>query len=396
MLTIKPMENTSSDHETIFNQICNQLNDLSPGTKPPVQEVIAKAAASPKIEMMQNQMKKFNTDMIESQEELKSKIKNLGNVQFGYDSMDQQLRQLSEQLTVERGLNSKLSADLARSLEVSLQLQLEIQNLKTRTGQSLTEEKKYSLTLQDKLKNLHRDFELSQALKDESALELAKAKNAFQRESQNFEGRIKNLEETLMKQREEFTQSKNTLEDELKSEKESKVQLENKLLAQIEGLQIELESVKTQSHETLERTKSQHDTEMQETVEFFEKQVDQKDEEIKTLNSKIEEIQCAFTEVEGSAQQQQEVLNNLMSVAESKIVEMKLALDKKAIEAQDYYSHLQQALTQLQVTKQENISLRDYAQKLNYYHQQTLQQAGIHLNQQATTQQQQQQHGIKS
>lgn len=373
------MENTSSDHETIFNQICNQLNDLSPANKAETQN---KSVSGPTIETMQNQMKKFNSDLIESQEELKSKIKNLGNVQFGYESMDQQLRQLSEQLTVERSLNAKLSADLARSLEVSLQLQLEIQNLKTKTTQSLNEEKKFSLTIQDKYKNLQRDFELSQALKDESALELAKAKNAFQRETQNFEVRFKTLEETLVKQREEATLTKNQLEDELKAERESKVVLESKLLAQIEGLELELATFKTQSQENLERIKVQHETEMQETVEFFEKQIDQKDEEIKTLSTKIEEIQASFSEVETSAHQQQEVLNNLMSVAESKIVEMKLALDKKSIEAQDYYSHLQQALSQLAVTKQENLSLRDYAQKLNYYHQQTLQQAGIQPGQQ--------------
>lgn len=376
MHNIDRMENTSSDHESIFNQICNQLNDLSPGQKNASIEPQQKSN-SPRIEIMQNQMKKFNSDLIESQEEIKSKIKNLGNVQFGYESMDQQLRQLSEQLTVERGLNSKLSADLARSLEVSLQLQLEIQNLKTKTTQSLSEEKKFSQTLQDKLKNLQRDFELSQALKDESALELAKAKNAFQRESQNFESRIKILEENLQKQKEEFQNAKDQLEDQLKIEKETRIEIEHKLSAQLEGLQIELDSVKSQGHEHLERIKAQHDNEIQETVEFFEKQIEQKDAEIKLLNDKIEEIQNAFSEVEGSAQKQQEVLNNLMSVAEGKIVEMKLALDKKSIEAQDYYSHLQQALAQLAVTKQENLSLRDYAQKLNFYHQQTLQQAGI-------------------
>ncbi|MNL39982.1 hypothetical protein D3C87_1622940 [compost metagenome] len=52
---------------------------------------------------------------------------------------------------------------------------------------------------------------------------------------------------------------------------------------------------------------------------------------------------------------------------------MKLALDKKALEAQDYYSHLQQALTKVGVLNQENAAMKEYVTKLNYYHQQAQQ-----------------------
>jgi hypothetical protein len=71
-----------------------------------------------------------------------------------------------------------------------------------------------------------------------------------------------------------------------------------------------------------------------------------------------------------SALQQNEALKNLTQIAETKIVEMKMALDKKSLEAQDYFSHLQQTLSQSVILKQENTALKEYVAKLNYYHQQ--------------------------
>ncbi|HEY8272529.1 MAG TPA: hypothetical protein VIG33_16670, partial [Pseudobdellovibrionaceae bacterium] len=83
---------------------------------------------------------------------------------------------------------------------------------------------------------------------------------------------------------------------------------------------------------------------------------------------------------------QSNVLKNLMTVAETKIIEMKLALDKKQSEAADYYSHLQKALAQVNVLNQENLILKDYVNKLNYYHQQAqaVQAAGIQAQQPTT------------
>ncbi len=69
-----------------------------------------------------------------------------------------------------------------KSLELSLQLQLEIQGLKARAMQMQSEDKKYSQALFDKNKILQRDLELHQALKDETAMEFAKAKSAFSKE----------------------------------------------------------------------------------------------------------------------------------------------------------------------------------------------------------------------
>lgn len=307
------MNNVVPEHEKLFDEICNKLNELSAQNQG--EELMP---PQPKYEQMQVQMKKFHSELKGSQEELREKIKTLENVSYGPETLDAQLKQLSDQLSSERSNNTKLSTDLARSLELSLQLQLEIQGLKARALQMQSEEKKYSQALFDKNKLLQRDLELNQALKDETAMELAKAKNAFVKEHQMWE-----------EQREQFT--------------------------------AEIQSLKRNKQE------------LEQTVEELQATVVERDNTIASLNEEIEKISSSFSEVESSAHQQNDVLKNLMSVAETKIIEMKLALDKKSLEAQDYYSHLQQALTQLGVFKQENVALKEYVAKLNYYHQQAQQ-----------------------
>ncbi|WP_374034011.1 hypothetical protein ACES2I_15565 [Bdellovibrio bacteriovorus] len=306
---MKSMTNSVPDHEKLFDEICGKLNELS--TQPEDGPV----PAPPKYEQMQVQMKKFHSELVGSQEELREKIKSLENVSYGAETLDAQLQGLANQLIAERSNNTKLSGDLAKSLELSLQLQLEIQGLKARALQMQSEEKKYSQALFEKNKQLQRDLDLNQALKDETAMELMKAKSAFAKEESLWE-----------EQREHFENEIHTL----KSERQN----------------------------------------LQNTVEELQNTITQRDETITSLNEEIEKISASFSEVESSAAQQNDVLKNLMSVAETKIVEMKLALDKKSLEAQDYYSHLQQALTQLGVLKQENGALKEYVQKLNYYHQQ--------------------------
>lgn len=307
------MTSSIPEHEKIFDEICNKLNELSThhqGEEP--------MPPQPRYEQMQVQMKKFHTELKGSQEELREKIKSLENVSYGPETLDEQSKQLADQLSAERANNTRLSGDLAKSLELSLQLQLEIQGLKARSLQMQGEEKKYSQGLFEKNKQLQRDLELSHALKDETALELVKAKNAFVKEQELWEG-----------QRELFEE--------------------------------QIQSLKTEKHE------------LHQTIDELKAVLEGRDQTIASLHQEIEKISTSFSEVEASAQQQNDVLKNLMSVAESKIIEMKLALDKKALEAQDYYSHLQQALTHLGVLKQENAALKEYVSKLNYYHQQTQQ-----------------------
>lgn len=314
------MTSSVPEHEKLFDEICNKLNELSTHGNEAEGSAVTEPVepAQPKFEQMQVQMQKFNSELKESQEELKEKIKSLGNVSYGPETLDVQLRQLSEHLMAERSNNTKLSADLAKSLELCLQLQLEIQGLKARSIQIQSEEKKYSQALLEKTRFLQRELELTTALKDETVMELQKAKAAFSKD------------QSLWEEQRELLESK-------------------------------IQSVKTEN------------SELEQTIRDMEALIEQKNEQIHSLHQEIEKLSSSFNEVESSAQQQNEVLKNLMSVAEGKIIEMKLALDKKALEAQDYYSHLQQALTQAAVFKQENAALKEYVNKLNYYHQQVQQ-----------------------
>ena len=316
------MTSSKPAHEKLFDEICGKLNELSHRTEaesltmddtsntgtptPPPQQ---------NYEKMQTQMKKFHLEMRDSQEEIKEKIKTLGNVTYGSEGIDMQIRQMAEQLNNERVSNTKLSGDLAKSLELCLQLQLEIQGLKARALQMQAEDKKYAQTLSEKNKHLQRELELSEALKDEMSLELAKAKNSFQ------------------KDQEIWVQQKDILENKLQGVQNDR-----------DGLHLQIDQLNTDLNE-------QHG-------------------QIQELNSEIEKISTSFNEVERTAHQQTEVLKNLMEVAEAKIIEMKLALDKKTLEVQDSQGQLRQALTQLSVFKQENGALKDYIEKLTYYHQQ--------------------------
>lgn len=323
------------EHEKIFDEISNKLSELSQryqdGTTP--EEA---PSQQQRLERMQDQLKKFRTDMQGNNNEMIEKIKSLENVNFSQNEITGQLRQITEQLNHERMTNSKLSADLAKSLELCLQLQLEIQGLKARSMAIQTEDKKFSNSLIEKNRILQRDLELAQALKGEMAMEMAKAKNAMQREHEVWRETEQHLQNAIL---------------ELNKEK----------------------------------------ADMLTTIEELNAMMDEKDVQIATLSQEIENISAAFNDVENSAVQQSDVLKNLMTVAETKIVEMKLGLDKKHSEAADYYSHLQKALAQVNVLTQENLTLKDYVNKLNYYHQQTQAMAAAGFQQQQQQMQQQQQ-----
>jgi chromosome segregation ATPase len=315
------------EHEKLFDEISNKLSELGQryqeGTTPD-----EAPSQQQKFERMQDQLKRFRTDMQGNNDDMIEKIKSLENVNFSQNEITAQLRQITEQMNHERMTNSKLSSDLAKSLELCLQLQLEIQGLKARSMAIQTEDKKFSNSLIEKNRILQRDLELAQALKGEIAMEMAKAKNAMQKE------------EHVWVQSEQ--QLKNTI--------------------------VEFEKEKA---------------EMLTTIGELNSMMDQKDQQILVLTQEIEKISMAFNEVEASTIQQSNVLKNLMTVAETKIIEMKLALDKKHSEAADYYSHLQKSLAQVNVLSQENLILKDYVNKLNYYHQQAqaIQAAGIQTQQ---------------
>lgn len=281
------MQENTPDHEKLFDEISHKLSELSHREDQilPHQQ---------KLDRMQTQIRKFHSELQETQDEFRNKIRSLENVSISQNEVNQKMKAFTDQLNQERSLNTKLNADLAKSLEISLQLQLEIQGLKARALQSQNEEKKFSHSLSEKLRAAQKDLELAIVVKDELAIEFEKAKNNFSIENQEAIRRQEGLEDVI----------------------------------------------------------------------------NEKNQMIEKLNNEIGSLSESLNEIEKGAIQQNEAMKNLMTVAENKIVEMKLALDKKSIESQDYYGHLQQALTQLGMLKQENSSLKDYIHKVNSYLQQ--------------------------
>lgn len=326
------MTTTISEHEKLFDEICNKLNELSGKTvnedihehqSPALEETHMELSMETnmdegpqrKYEKIQVQMQKFQNELLESHEELREKMKSFESSSHIQSEAHQQMKMLTDQLANERANNTKLSADLAKSLELCLQLQLEIQGLKARAIQIQAEEKKYSQALFEKNKTTQRDLELMTALKEELTLELSKAKSTLAFEQEKWEEQ----NDAHQKKIQELIESQTEL---IRAQDELKVDL------------------------------------------------DLRKKENQELHREIEELSESFTQVEASAQRQNDVMKEVMSVAEGKIVEIKMNLDKKHLESQDYYNHLQQALTQVSVLKQENLALKDYINKLNMYHQQ--------------------------
>lgn len=293
------------EHERLFDEIYGKLQELSHRDTPTGERY------QERLEKMQMQVKRTQEELKAAQHEIQEKIKSLDSISFAQNDMNREIRRLSEQLDQERMNNSKMSTDLAKSLELNLKLQFEIEEIRSKANQAISEEKKHNNFLQDKVKNLSHEFDLSQALCHETRLELAKAKEKFSFESSNW------------------AQEKKTLQ----------VEIEDHQLAQQEKM-VQIESLREE------------------------------------LGFKLEEIQNikeSLSQFESHADQQNEMMKTLSEVAEKKIIELKLALDKKSLESQDYYSHLQQAMTQVHVLRQENAALKDYISKLTALHQQKMQ-----------------------
>lgn len=310
---LEPGSSEKPEHEKLFDEICDKLNQLShqAENRAEMDEFNMEESFQnnqQKIDKIQSQLKKVHSELYEVQEELLVKIKSIEGVQCAQNEIHAQLKQVTEQLQVERGHNTKLNAELAKSLELCLQLQVEIQNLKAKNHQIQIEEKRFSQSLQDRIKQLSQELDSALLKKEEIELSSKKAIESFEVQKQEWE--------------------RNEIE----------------LIEKIETLE-------SDNHH------------LQEDLET-------KNNEISNLNQNLESLSQQFTELEESATQQNEATKNLAEVAESKIVELKLSLDRKALEAQDYYGHLQQVLAQVNVLKQENQQLKEYIHKMHYIQQQ--------------------------
>lgn len=253
------------EHEKIFNEICHKLNELS-------QEEDQKSSKDRVVQLdkMQNQLKNFQFELMSNHEGMKLKIDSLEKMTTSNSDLTQKVKELTDHLNQERGHNSKLSTDLARSLDLSLKLQLEIQEIKTKAIQAQMEDRKQYL--------------------------------------ENFE----------------------TLQFDFQKEKGS-------LLGANEDLMADLK---------------------------------EKEDQITFLTNKINELEKGMSEIELTSQEQAETIRHLMTVAENKIVELKLECDRRQSDLDNLQGQHTQVATQVDLLKKENFALKDYINKMTQFQQQ--------------------------
>lgn len=255
------------EHEKIFNEICSKLNELSQ-----VEETKSSKDRVTQLEKMHNQIKNFQFDLMATHEDMQLKIHTLEQMTTSNSDLTIRVQELTEMLNQERAQNSKLSTDLAKSLDLSLKLQLEIQEIKTRALQAQIEDRRIT--------------------------------------QENFDA-----------YKYKVTQEKNDL-----------MHTQEELLNQLKL----------------------------------------KEEQIETLNQKANDLEAGMGELEKTTAEQGETIKHLMAVAENKIVELKLSLDRAQNDFLNATGELTQAKTQVDLYKQENYSLKDYINKMTVYQKQML------------------------
>ena len=255
------------EHEKIFNEICTKLNELSQ-----VEDHKSSKDKVAQLEKMQNQIKNFQYDLLATHEDMQLKIHTLQQMTTSNSDLSERMQELTDLLNQERTLNSKLSTDLAKSLDLSLKLQLEIQEIKSRALQAQLEDRKQYLDNFDSMK-----------------LKMAKENAA--------------------------------------------------LLATNDELLSDLQS---------------------------------KEDHIEELTTKINDLENGMADLDCSKLEQEETIKHLVSVAENKIVELKLALDRKSADLENSEGHYNQVKIQVDLLKNENLSLKDYINKMTVYQQQIL------------------------
>ncbi len=255
-------------HEMIFNEIATKLNELSQTdeTKSSKDKVI-------QLEKMQNQLKNFQFDLMTNHEDMKLKIDALEKMTVSNSDLSQRIQELTEVLNQERLHNSKLSSDLAKSLDLSLRLQLEIQEVKSKSMQAQMEDRK---SYMDNCELLQMDFQ---------------------------------------KQKSGLMATNHQVSTDLKA----------------------------------------------------------KEDQVKELNQRINEIEINMNAIEETSLEQKETIQHLMTVAENKIVELKLLLDRTAADRDNLSGQFKQTISQTEVLKQENFALKDYINKMAQYQQQFMQ-----------------------
>ena len=252
------------EHEKIFNEICDKLSELTQSEE----NKVSKDRVG-QLEKMHNQLKNFQVDLMNNHEDMKLKIESLQKMTSSNSDLTIRVQELTEMLNQERGHNSKLSTDLARSLDLSLKLQLEIQEIKSKAMQAQIDDRRQYMD--------------------------------------NFE----NVQFEFQKQKTALLDTNNDLMDDLKA----------------------------------------------------------KEAQIQDLNNKINDLEKSVTEVTTTTQEQAETINHLMTVAESKIVELKLSLDRAYADIENNKGQNAQFVSQVEILKKENFMLKDYINKMSQFKQ---------------------------
>lgn len=252
------------EHEKIFNEICDKLSELTQSEE----NKVSKDRVG-QLEKMHNQLKNFQVDLMNNHEDMKLKIESLQKMTSSNSDLTIRVQELTEMLNQERLHNSKLSTDLARSLDLSLKLQLEIQEIKSKAMQAQIDDRKQYMD--------------------------------------NFE----NVQFEFQKQKTALLDTNNDLMDDLKA----------------------------------------------------------KEAQIQDLNNKINDLEKSVTEVTTTTQEQAETINHLMTVAESKIVDLKLSLDRAYADIENNKGQNAQFVSQIEILKKENFMLKDYINKMSQFQQ---------------------------
>jgi hypothetical protein len=250
-------------------------------------------------------LQKFQDQLRQTQSLMLETLKPQSSKDYLQVTLQNELEKFMEQLANERAQNSKLSADLSRSLELNLKLQFEVEEIRLKANQRLKEEQALSNSLQEKLKKSDHELELAHAVNSDLRVELSRAHDSYQAELDKRAKEAQGLLDQI-----------NTLTEQLEQSGRSKKLLE-------------------QAIEDLRRDKQY-------------------------LSNSLEEYKK-------HAEEQNKVLNTMSELAQAKMLEVQAALHKKSAECKDYQSHLQQALAQIEILKQENQTLKEYFAKLSQH-----------------------------
>ncbi|MFN7905199.1 MAG: hypothetical protein ACK5P5_08445 [Pseudobdellovibrionaceae bacterium] len=293
------------DHERLFDEICNKLKELSIRNEVSLKKSV-QAQSPESVESSMEQSEKF-------------------------EKMQSQIRRFQQDLvSVEGSLIDKI-----KSIESLQHHQVDINQQQRLLSDQLHTERQINVKLNS---DLSKSLEINLQLQ----LELQSSRNRFQQyqmDEKKYSSSLLDKSQNLQKELELMTVLKDETQLEYTRAKNEFAAMKASFESNNENLLEETENLRKENQELMSQNA--------------------------LLNSDVEKMSSAMNELEEFRKKQNEALKNLMEAAEKKIMDYKMALDKKTLEAQDYYGHLQQTVTQVALLKKENSQLRDYVNRMN-------------------------------